>query len=71
MGKYDIYQRKVQKHESKYIERDRRHYRFCVKSLCLNAADVLSRGRLFATPWTIACQVPPSMEFSRQEYWSG
>ena len=27
--------------------------------------------RLFATPWTIACQVPPSMEFSRQEYWSG
>ena len=23
------------------------------------------------TPWTIAHQVPPSMEFSRQEYWSG
>ena len=23
-----------------------------------------------ATPWTIACQVPLSMEFSRQEYWS-
>ena len=26
---------------------------------------------LFATPCTIAYQVPPSMEFSRQEYWSG
>ena len=25
---------------------------------------------LFATPWTIACRVPQSMEFSRQEYWS-
>ena len=26
---------------------------------------------LFATPWTIAHQAPQSMEFSRQEYWSG
>ena len=25
----------------------------------------------FATPWTAACQAPLSMEFSRQEYWSG
>ena len=25
---------------------------------------------LFATPWTVACQAPLSMEFSRQEYWS-
>ena len=24
-----------------------------------------------ATPWTVAHQAPPSMEFSRQEYWSG
>ena len=31
----------------------------------------LSRVRLFATPWTAAHQAPPSMEFSRQEYWSG
>ena len=29
----------------------------------------LSRVRLFATPWTY--QAPPSMRFSRQEYWSG
>ena len=25
----------------------------------------------FATPWTVACQTPLSMEFSRPEYWSG
>ena len=31
----------------------------------------LSHVRLFATPWTIAYQAPLSMEFSRQEYWSG
>ena len=33
-----------------------------VKSLC--------RVRLLATPWTAAYQAPPSMGFSRQEYWS-
>ena len=31
----------------------------------------LSRVRLFVTPWTVAYQAPPSMEFSRQGYWSG
>ena len=31
----------------------------------------LSRVRLFETPWTVAHQVPPSMGFSRQQYWSG
>ena len=30
----------------------------------------LSRVQLFATPWAIAYQSPPSMEFSRQQYWS-
>ena len=33
------------------------------KSLC--------RAQLLATPWTAAYQAPPSMGFSRQEYWSG
>ena len=28
------------------------------------------RVRLFSTPWTVACQPPLSMGFSRQEYWS-
>ena len=31
----------------------------------------LSRVRLLATPWIAAYQAPPSMGFSRQEYWSG
>ena len=35
-------------------------------SLC-----VFSRVQLFAAPWTVAYQVPLSMEFYRQEYWSG
>ena len=30
-----------------------------------------SCARLLATPWTVAYQAPPSMGFSRQEYWSG
>ena len=31
----------------------------------------LNRVRLFATLWTVAYRAPPSMGFSRQEYWSG
>ena len=31
----------------------------------------LSHVRLFMSPWTVAYQAPQSMEFSRQEYWSG
>ena len=31
----------------------------------------LSHVQLLATPWTVAPQAPPSMGFSRQEYWSG
>ena len=30
-----------------------------------------SRAQVFVTPWTVACQAPLSMGFSRQEYWSG
>ena len=36
-----------------------------------NEVKSLSRVRLFAIPWTIAYQIPPSVGFSRQEYWSG
>ena len=31
----------------------------------------LSRVGLLVTPWTAAYQAPPSMGFSRQEYWNG
>ena len=37
----------------------------------LKSSDVLTCGRLFATPWTVVHQVPLSMEFSRQEYGNG
>jgi len=39
-------------------------------SVCVYVQS-LSHVPLFATPWTIAHQTPLSMEFSRQEYWSG
>ena len=32
---------------------------------------VLSRVRHFVTPWTVACQAPPSMGLFWQDYWSG
>ena len=31
----------------------------------------LGHVQLFVTPWTVVHQAPPSMGFSRQEYWSG
>ena len=33
--------------------------------------NCVSRVQLFVTPWTVACQAPLSMGFSRKEYWSG
>ena len=32
---------------------------------------LLSRAQLFVNLWTVACQPPLPMEFSRQEYWRG
>ena len=34
-------------------------------------SEVAQLIRLFATPWTVAHQASPPMEFSRHEYWSG
>ena len=34
-------------------------------------SEVAQSCRTLATPWTAACQAPPSMGFSMQEYWSG
>ena len=41
-----------------------------IARLCV-CAQSLSRVQLFAIAWTAALQAPQSMEFSRQEYWSG
>ena len=54
-------------------------YKTCVKSHDMRSpmikqrkkVKLLSRVRLFATPWTVAYQASLSMGFSRQEYWSG
>ena len=35
-----------------------------------SACQSCSRIQLFMIPWTVACQAPLSMEFSKQEYWS-
>ena len=40
-------------------------------TICARMLSCYSRVRLFATPWTVACQDPLSIGFSRQEYWSG
>ena len=42
-----------------------------VKSLRLSTWKLYSRVQLLATPWTAVYQAPPSMGFSRQEYWCG
>ena len=45
--------------------------RFSSKSVRACMLSCFSRVRLSATLWTIACEAPLSMGFSRQEYWSG
>ena len=37
----------------------------------ISEVKLFSHVQLFVTPWTVAYQAPPSMGFSRQEYWSG
>jgi len=39
--------------------------------MCCAVLKSPSHVQLFETPWTVACQAPLSMGFSRQEYWSG
>ena len=39
--------------------------------MCVCMLSRSSHVQFFVTPWTVACQAPPSMGFSRQEYWSG
>ena len=55
---------------------DKQEYVCLVKTpilICIICLQNLrsSRVQLLATPWTVAYQAPPSMGFSRQEYWSG
>ena len=34
-------------------------------------SEVTQSCPIFCNPWTVACQAPPSMGFSKQEYWNG
>ena len=44
----------------------------CVKTKKVGGSGLVTRScPTLATPWTVACQAPLSMGFSRQEYWSG
>ena len=49
------------------------HFPAWVKFYIIQESENVSRSVVSdsATPWTVACQSPLSMEFSRQEYWSG
>ena len=47
------------------------HQSSCLFIPLINEVKSLSHVRLFVTRWTVAYQAPQSMEFSRQEYWSG
>ena len=42
-----------------------------ISAFPLFCAQLLSHVQLFVTPWIVARQLPLSLEFSRQEYWSG
>ena len=44
---------------------------WAISILCARVLRSFSCVRLFVTPWTVACQAPLSMGFSRQEYRSG
>ena len=44
---------------------------FIYINVCRCCVSHLSRVRFFSTPWTVAHQAPLSMEFPRQEHWSG
>ena len=43
----------------------------CILDICVCMLSHFSHVQLFATLWMVACQVYLSVEFSRQEYWSG
>ena len=53
------------------VEKSRIQLRDSAQHSTTAAAKSLQSVRLCATPWTAAHQDPPSMGFSRQEYWSG
>ena len=63
---------------ARWLSRDTYIYTYTYIYICIHThvclcvcTQSLSCIWLFASPWTVACQAPLSMEFSRKEYWSG
>ena len=54
-----------------YFEENSCIYFFLCAQVCCAVLSHFSCVLLSVTPWTMASQAPPSMGFSRQEYWSG
>ena len=59
-----------------HLVEHRRHFWFGLRQNCVIVIAQVSKERkrsrsVFVTPWTVAHQAPPSVGFSRQEYWSG
>ena len=76
LSQYDIDIRTNQKSETQDRRSRNRYKNFtCDKaSSKINIemiVDIINYVWLFVTPWTVVCQAPLSMGFSRQEYWSG
>ena len=54
-----------------YDIRGLKYKNYMINSMLALMFSHFSHVQLFVTLWTIACQAPLSMGFSRQEYWSG
>ena len=65
---YDLKKLRCLSLENSWYEPITNLFTFVCVCVC---AQPLSCDWLFVTPWTVACQVPLSMEFSRLGYWSG
>ena len=57
--------------EARPVTRLRIHTGDVTESQHILVVQSLGCVQVFVTPWTVARQAPPSMGFSRQEYWSG
>ena len=51
--------------------RNAKHQNYLFEFLICVGTCILSHVRVFATTWTVPCQAPLIMGFSRQEYWNG
>ena len=66
MWEWVIFSRTKRQYKNKLLKREQKIISKESYAMCM-----LSAVWLFAAPWTVAYQVPESIEFSSQEYWSG